>query len=372
MKRFTFFVVAIMTFGLLFTGFWLFIVRQDFFNFHDDKGLKHPEKTTPAIVFKNPLQRKDFQNLLDNVIKPWATEFFNRLEKGLDRVSLSDFSGVFHTPYGPADGNSKLGAIHWGDDYAQAMEQAQQQGRMLLVYFCDPSGDSNCDCDRFKSQTLDNPMLQSKLEEYVCLQAPLDASIIVDGKKVVLLEHEAFREMLGQPGIAIIDYQHLDPQLYGMVVSTFPLEKKLWYTPEKMAVILDLPPGTLTQRTMIYAVRIHPDCPASTQGELSDYLLDEARSHSQYQANIRLQGHHRWQSRFHRITARLRSVTAREVCAESWPGENLVEAAVECVRCWRLSSGHWSAVSAYEPVYGYDMKRGSNGVWYATGIFGSR
>jgi len=43
MKRFTFFVVAIMTFGLLFTGFWLFIVRQDFFNFHDDKGLKHPE-----------------------------------------------------------------------------------------------------------------------------------------------------------------------------------------------------------------------------------------------------------------------------------------------------------------------------------------
>jgi hypothetical protein len=58
------------------------------------------------------------------------------------------------------------------------------------------------------------------------------------------------------------------------------------------------------------------------------------------------------------------------VCAESWPGENLVEAAIECVRCWRLSSGHWEAVRTQHTVYGYDMKRGSNDVWYATGIFG--
>jgi hypothetical protein len=63
-------------------------------------------------------------------------------------------------------------------------------------------------------------------------------------------------------------------------------------------------------------------------------------------------------------------MTASEVCAESWPGENLVEAAVECVRCWRLSQGHWSAVRAAHRLFGYDMKRGSNGIWYATGIFG--
>jgi len=60
------------------------------------------------------------------------------------------------------------------------------------------------------------------------------------------------------------------------------------------------------------------------------------------------------------------------VCAESWPGQGLLRAALECVRCWRLSPGHWRAVSSRSDAYGYDIKRGSNGVWYATGIFVNR
>lgn len=135
--------------------------------------------------------------------------------------------------------------------------------------------------------------------------------------------------------------------------------------------MLDLPPGTLTQRTLIYAVRTHPERPESTDGQPDPYLFDEAESHSEYQARIRLQGHHAWESRFHRINARLPAgCLASEVCAESWPGQGLLESAIECVRCWRFSSGHWSAVRQRHQVYGYDMKRGDNGVWYATGIFG--
>lgn len=264
----------------------------------------------------------------------------------------------------------ETGAIYWHDDYARAVREAESRNKMLLVYFCDPGCD--CDCNRFKSETLDDPLVCSKLQDYVCLRISLDASITLDGEKVVLLEHEAFKEMLGKPGISIIDYRNRDSHVYGAVVSTFPITQRLWYTPEKMAVILDLPPGTLTQRTLIYAVRTHPDKPASAGGELSEYLLDEAQKQSQYQADIRLQGHHRWDARFPRISARLNGLSAREVCAESWPGENLVEAAVECVRCWRLSDGHWSAVRASQRVFGYDMKRGSNGIWYATGIFGGR
>jgi hypothetical protein len=179
--------------------------------------------------------------------------------------------------------------------------------------------------------------------------------------------------MLGRPGIAIIDYRSTDADLNGSVVSTFPITESLGYTPEQMAVILDLPPGTLTQRTLIYAVRIHPEKPASTDGQPSADLLQEARSHSEYQAAIQRQGHHFWASRFARIVARLPGgLTAREVCAESWPGQRLVDAAIECVRCWRLSSGHWSAVQAPNQGFGYDMHCGNNGVWYATGIFGLR
>ena len=257
--------------------------------------------------------------------------------------------------------------IRWQDDYARAVTDAKEQGKMLLIYFCDPKGE--CDCNRFKSETLDDPAVCAKLRDYVCVQVPLDAWIILDGKKVVLLEHEAFKEMLGKPGIAIVDYRRRDGQEYGRVVSAFPITGRLWYTPEKMAVILDLPKGTLTQRTLIYAVRTHPEKPASSGGEASPYLLEEARNHAQYQADIRLQGHHYWQSRFRRICSRLNSSSASEVCAESWPGDNLVEAAVECVHSWRQSPGHWNAVRSPQRLFGYDMKRGANGVWYATGIF---
>lgn len=267
--------------------------------------------------------------------------------------------------------NDESPDVAWMSDYAEAMSAAERQNKMLFVYFCD--GCSGESCSRFKAETLDDVQVRRKLQDYVCVQVRLDTTITVDGKPVKLLEHEAFREMLGQSGIAIVDYRSEDANLRGAVVSTFPITQKLWYTPERMAVILQLPPGTLTQRTLIYAVRIHPEHPASTDSEPSNYLFDEAQSHSQHQAEIRLQGHHQWESRFHRIVSRLPGgLSAREVCAESWPGENLVEAAIECVRCWRLSDGHWNAVRSPNNYFGYDMKRGGNGIWYATGIFGGR
>jgi hypothetical protein len=261
--------------------------------------------------------------------------------------------------------------ICWHTDYRRAMDVAEEQGKMLLIFFYDPHDGGPS--ERFEAETLGDPRVRRELQDYVCARLPLETRIVVEGEEQTLLKHEAFREMLGRPGVAILDFAHPDDKDYGYVVSTFPLTHKLWYGPKQMQVILDLPPGTLTQRTLIYAVRTHPDKPASTDGQLDANLLKEAESHSQYQARIRLQGHHRWAARFPRINALLPpGLTAREVCAESWPGENLVEAAIECVRCWRLSSGHWSAVRARQRFFGYDMKRGSNGVWYATGIFGGR
>jgi hypothetical protein len=261
--------------------------------------------------------------------------------------------------------------ILWMSDYAKALDTADRQNKMLCIFFGDTSAEGPA--KRFQSETLNDPKVRQKLGDYVCVQLPLDAKIKHQGKDLTLLEHEAFQEMLGKPGIAIVDYSNADAKLRGSVVSTFPLTEKLWYTPEHMVVILTLPPGTLTQRTLIFAVRIHPDKPASTDGEALPALLEEAQSHSQYQANIRQLGHHFWDSRFRRIIALIPGgASPREVCAESWPGEHLVEAAIECVRCWRLSSGHWSAVRSQQRYFGYDMKRGSNGTWYATGILGGK
>lgn len=264
---------------------------------------------------------------------------------------------------------AKVPAIRWQSDYFQAVRSATQRRQMLLVLFRTPG---HCPlADRFEKETLADAEVRFRLAQMACLKLPLDARVADGGRQVMLIDHPAFAEMQRLPGLAIVDYAHADPRLLGQVVSVFPFLEGQVYSPEQMRVILDLPPGTLTQRTLIYAVRTHPERPASANGRFDPLLAAEAESHSEYQARILRQGHHFWETRFHRINAHLPpGCLAFEVCAESWPGQGLLQSAIECVRCWRLSAGHWGSVSSPSTVYGYDMKRGANGVWYATGIFG--
>jgi hypothetical protein len=58
-----------------------------------------------------------------------------------------------------------------------------------------------------------------------------------------------------------------------------------------------------------------------------------------------------------------------EVCAESWPGQGMIDSCIDCVDSWRHSSGHWQGVSRRHRAFGYDIRRGRNGIWYGTGIF---
>lgn len=260
--------------------------------------------------------------------------------------------------------------IQWFDTYEPAYQKAKSEARPLLIYF--RQGDSCRACSAF-DEVLSRPEVENFLRYYVCVRLPLDSEAEVKGRRVRLLSHPSFAEMLGQPGVAIVDLAHKGQEYYDTVVSTFPFLNGRPYTTEQTLIILTLPPGTLTQRTLIYAVRSHPERPRSADGVFDPLLAAEAASHASYQARIGVQGHHFWETRFHRILSRLPlGLVPQEVCAESWPGQNLLESAIECVRCWRLSSGHWSAVSRYHPYFGYDMKRGANGVWYATGIFARR
>lgn len=257
------------------------------------------------------------------------------------------------------------------DDYLKAMKEATEDRKLLFIYFHDRT--PNAAARAFETETLAHLEIQEKLRRFVFVKLPRDASIDFEGKSIALLKHPAFAEMLGRQGVAIIDLAHDRAAYYGRVVSTFPFTPGKYYRKDALSIILDLPSGTLTQRTMIYAVRIHPERPASTQGQLHDTLTDEARRSSHYQASIQVQGHHSWDTRFHRINAKLPSgVLAQEVVAESWPNENLVEACIDCVHSWRQSPGHWGAVRSRHPLFGYDIKRGRNGIWYATGLFGKR
>lgn len=257
--------------------------------------------------------------------------------------------------------------LSWHTDYAAAVRQAEVLGKILLIHFYDPSAENVNKA--FQEKSLTDAKVNALLAKYVRVRLPLDATTTSGGKQIELLKHPSFKEMLGRPGVAMIDYMHAGATYFGHVVSTFPFTQGHYYTAKRMQVLLDLPEGTLTQRTMIFAVRTHPEGPLSTEGDLNPVLATEAQSHSRHQATILNQGHHRWNTRFSRISARLNGSGAQEVVAESWPGETLVEACEECVNSWRQSPGHWSAVRGRHLSFGYDIKLGSNGIWYATGLF---
>lgn len=268
----------------------------------------------------------------------------------------------------PADGS----LLVWHDDYGQAMDAAIEQQRMMLIFFFDPARPESLLA--FEQESLANPKNREIMaREFVSAKLPTDTVITRGGKPLELLKHPAFAEMLGRPGVAVLDFAHPGTEYSGHVVSTFPFVSGKYYSRPVLLIVLNLPPGTLTQRTMIYAVRIHPEAPASTQGQFHGVLADEANRHSSHQAAILVQGHHNWESRVQRISTRLQTVGgAEEVVAESWPSENLVEACVDCVDSWRHSPGHWQAVRTRHPLFGFDIQRGRNGIWYATGIFGHR
>jgi hypothetical protein len=266
----------------------------------------------------------------------------------------------------PADAPAE--PLPWMTNYSEAMQTARAAGKMLLIYFNEDGASDKP--SEFESSVLSDESIRQLLKPLVLAKIPTTATGQVNGEQIKLLDHAAYAELLHCPGVAMIDLRDADSIHHGCVVSIFPFRARRTLSREQTAVLLNLPAGSLTQRTLIFAVRTHPEKPASADKEFYPVLAEESESHAKHQANINLQGHHNWNTRFHRINGRLPgSMLSQEVCAESWPGQGLVDAAIECVHSWRQSSGHWNAVSGQQPLFGYDMKRGSNGTWYATGIF---
>lgn len=280
---------------------------------------------------------------------------------------------------GPAPAETPAAApvtpLTWHHDYREARDAAIADKRLLLIWFADET--QTAANEKFQREVLDSAAVRPALAALTLAKVSTQTVIERDGEQLALLKHHAFADLAGGPGLAMVDTRDDKEKHYGWVVTIYPFRRGSsatagFISASKLKVLCELPAGTLTQRTLMYAVRTHPSAPQSAWSPHNKYLAAEAEKHSQHQANILLQGHHNWDARFHQINAALGAGGAKEVCAESWVGQSLVDAAEECVHSWSQSSGHWAAVSARHSFFGYDMKRGTNGVWYATGIFGGR
>ncbi len=186
-----------------------------------------------------------------------------------------------------------------------------------------------------------------------------------------LLGHPAFAPLHGNAGVAMVDLRGSSQPNFGQVVTVLPMANGKYYRWENnhFAAAIDLPTGSLSQRTLVWAVRVRPETPASTIGAQNAVLTRAATEHSEYQASIGVQGHQQFSSRAELLRSKAGATEASEVVAESWPDEDLLDACIDCVASWRQSPGHWGAVLKRHRLFGYDIRRGRNGIWYATGLF---
>jgi hypothetical protein len=260
-----------------------------------------------------------------------------------------------------------VAGLDWHTDYATAYAAAKQNRQMLLINVVAPSASSQQ--KRIEQYIARYPSMKTRLQRVVRLRVPVDATLTIKGKPQRLLSHPAFSELQGGPGFMLVDLQHVGKSYYGQTVNVLPYASGKYYhwREDYLATALDLPEGSVTQRTMIWAVRIHPERPASTTGSFHPTLARGAAYQSSYQADIGVQGHHNFETRYAGLAVTGGEVS--EVVAESWPGENMIDSCIDCVDSWRHSPGHWNGVVRRHRAFGYDIRRGRNGSWYGTGIF---
>jgi hypothetical protein len=268
----------------------------------------------------------------------------------------------------PAPEKVSVAGIDWYTDYYTAYRAAADGGHFLLINIVPTRGGSaQQSAEQYIARS---PRLQQQLSHVVRLRVPDTAVISVDGQQRRLLSFGSFGELHGGSGFVLIDLANKDQQYYGHTVSVLPYSGGKYYhfQPSYLSTILSIPAGTLTQRTMIWAVRIHPESPQSTNGTHHPVLADGALQQASYQASVGVQGHQNFDTRFHSLSAAAGG-SVSEVCAESWPGQNMIDSCLDCVASWRHSSGHWQGVSGRHRAFGYDIRQGRNGIWYGTGIF---
>ena len=145
---------------------------------------------------------------------------------------------------------------------------------------------------------------------------------------------------------------------------------------KQVQITLDLPAkATLTQRSMIYAIRVHPEVPQSVYCVCHPAFMQHAQAHTKRQASMNNQHHADLIATSNWLRTQGANFSgASEVVAESWGrfvgGENVMEGSFACIDAWRHSSGHWGAVAGRHSYFGYDICQARDGTWYACGIFG--
>ena len=191
-------------------------------------------------------------------------------------------------------------------------------------------------------------------------------------------DSKAFSPLSTRNGVVILDYTgEKGDGTYGKVVSVMPAHK---VNKTNIQTLLERPKGTLTQRTMTWAVRVHPQNPQSTEGQAGQALLDHAQRWARKMATESATTRRPYYSgSMLQTPAQVHSTNypgSAEVLSTTWMGQGpeVTDAATELVGTWHdayngQNAGHWGFVLRRWSSYGYDMGYDAvNRMWYACGV----
>jgi hypothetical protein len=229
-----------------------------------------------------------------------------------------------------------MDAVEAGE-YARAVIQAKAEAKAIVINFGQP--------------------FVSEARDHVVITIPTDYTFRHPETKTTakLITYSHLSGLQEQPGVGVIDYRNAET--FGQVITAIPQKH---CTKDKLRVLQDLPDGTITQRTLVWAFMIHPQQPGSVRASPDKQLFKFCERHSQTQADTNRQFH----------SSGWIEIGKSEIVAESWPwNKEICDAAVDCVWSWSQSPGHWRAASSSRwSAYGFDIKQ-SHEKWYATGVF---
>jgi len=246
--------------------------------------------------------------------------------------------------------------LDWHTDYLDARAEAESQGKMLLVAV-------DSDEEKYAPRPACVPVLQG----YVLLREHRDEEYLVKEKRRRLIDFADFRDLRGQPGLVIYDFAHRDESTYGKVVSVMPykylrpkLRFRVFSEEEREHELLILEPGTLTRRTLTWAIRVSQGNGRnqrlrSADGRPHPRLMSGALRNSILQCG-RGCGHFAG------------GLSGAEI-ASPGPGKDVVDGALNMVRIWKTSPPHYGVMVRFHRRFGYDMAASNRNHWYGTGRF---
>ena len=274
--------------------------------------------------------------------------------------------------------NSKFGAgarsnpeqpavsrLTWHQDYLAGYEQALDERKLLMMVFRD-SATSDSVSDFVNRLAV--PSLERKLGDVARVILPVEVVTPGSDDGQPLLAHRSFRHLGVRPGVVIVDFRDKTSKLYGRVISAMRQPPAGQYSPDSFETLLELPSGTIQQRSLLQAVRTSAADRNFSTSRLSGSLNELANRNARYMAHFGQQGTFDNENRRTQIVEEFgTAATSTELVWASSQKMSLHEAARQAVESWTLNPADYFQMTQTSTDYGIDLiQEPTTGLWYAT------